>query len=171
MAMRARSATGAHNYYPVSLDLRGRVAVVIGGGPLAETKVNGLRAAGARVTVIAPAVTDQLDQYNLGDGNGGRGQNSPWVDPKAMERVREQSPITYVSKMKTPTLIMTDMADYRVPPMQSFKLYHALVDNGVPVKFVGYPVHGHSPNDPVRQLDVQRRWIGWLAQYLNGSNQ
>ena len=62
MAMRARSATGAHYYYPVSLDLRGRVAVVIGGGPLAETKVNGLRAAGARVTVIAPAVTDQLDR-------------------------------------------------------------------------------------------------------------
>jgi dipeptidyl aminopeptidase/acylaminoacyl peptidase len=126
---------------------------------------------GWKAAVAGAAVTDQLDQYNLGDGNGGRGQNSPWVDPKAMDRVREQSPITYVSKMKTPTLIMTDMADYRVPPMQSFKLYHALVDNGVPVKFVGYPVHGHSPNDPVRQLDVQRRWIGWLAQYLDASNQ
>ncbi len=126
---------------------------------------------GWKAAVAGAAVTDQLDQYNLGDGNGGRGQNSPWVDPKAMERTREQSPITYVSKMKTPTLIMTDMADYRVPPMQSFKLYHALVDNGVTVKFVGYPVHGHSPNDPVRQLDVQRRWIGWLAQYLNVSNQ
>jgi dipeptidyl aminopeptidase/acylaminoacyl peptidase len=122
---------------------------------------------GWKAAVAGAAVTDQLDQYNLGDGNGGRGNNSPWVDPKAMDRTREQSPISYVSKMKTPTLIMTDMGDYRVPPMQSFKLYHALVDNGVTVKFVGYPVTGHSPNDPVRQRDVQRRWIGWLSDYLD----
>src|SRR4029450_109602 len=59
--MQARSSTGAH-YYPVSLDLRGRVAVVIGGGPLAEAKVSGLRDAGARVTVIARAPTAHLEQ-------------------------------------------------------------------------------------------------------------
>ena len=50
------------HYYPVSLDLRGRVAVVIGGGPLAEAKVNGLRDAGASVTVIAHAPAGQLEQ-------------------------------------------------------------------------------------------------------------
>ncbi|HEX6464104.1 MAG TPA: S9 family peptidase [Vicinamibacterales bacterium] len=122
---------------------------------------------GWKAAVAGAAVTDQLDQYNLGDGNGGRGNGSPWADPKAMDRIHEQSPITYVSKMKTPTLILTDLADYRVPPMQSFKLYHALVDNGVAVKFVGYPVHGHSPTDPVRQRDVQRRWTGWLSEYLD----
>jgi dipeptidyl aminopeptidase/acylaminoacyl peptidase len=122
---------------------------------------------GWKVAVAGAAVTDQLDQYNLGDGNGGRGAASPWVDSKAMERVREQSPITYASKIKTPTLIMSDTGDYRVPITQSFKLYHALVDNGVPTKFVAYPVTGHSPNDPVRQRDVQRRWIGWLEQYLD----
>jgi len=49
-------------YYPVSLDLRGRVAVVIGGGALAEAKVSGLRDAGARVTVIAHAPTPRLEQ-------------------------------------------------------------------------------------------------------------
>ncbi len=122
---------------------------------------------GWKVAVAGAAVTDQLDQYNLGDGNGGRGNGSPWVDPKAMERMHEQSPISYVKNMKTPTLILADLADYRVPPMQSFKLYHALVDNGVTVKFVGYPVNGHSPSDPVRQRDVQRRWTGWLSDYLD----
>ncbi|HEX9367998.1 MAG TPA: S9 family peptidase [Vicinamibacterales bacterium] len=121
---------------------------------------------GWKAAVAGAAVTDQLDQYNLGDGNGGRGASSPWVDPKAMDRTREQSPITYASKMKTPTLIMSDTGDYRVPITQSFKLYHALVDNGVVTKFIAYPVSGHSPNDPVRQRDVQRRWIGWLEEYL-----
>jgi dipeptidyl aminopeptidase/acylaminoacyl peptidase len=122
---------------------------------------------GWKAAVAGAAVTDQPDQYNLGDGNGGRGTNSPWVNADAMQRTREQSPITYVKNMKAPTLIMADMSDYRVPPMQSFKLYHALVDNGVTVKFVGYPVNGHSPTDPVRQRDVQRRWTGWLSDYLD----
>jgi len=61
LSIQARSSTGAQ-YYPVALDLRGRGAVVIGGGPLAEAKVSGLRDAGARVTVIAPAPTWRLEQ-------------------------------------------------------------------------------------------------------------
>jgi dipeptidyl aminopeptidase/acylaminoacyl peptidase len=84
-----------------------------------------------------------------------------------MERFRAQSPISYAAQMKTPTLIMSNTGDYRVPITQSFKLYHALKDNGVPTKFIAYPMAGHNANDPVRARDVQRRWIGWLEQYLN----
>ncbi len=47
-------------YYPVMLDLRGRPAVVVGGGTVAETKVGPLVDAGARVTVVAPALTPGL---------------------------------------------------------------------------------------------------------------
>ena len=47
-------------FYPVFLDLRGRRAVVIGGGSVAEGKVRGLVAAGAHVTVVSPAVTPAL---------------------------------------------------------------------------------------------------------------
>jgi uroporphyrin-III C-methyltransferase/precorrin-2 dehydrogenase/sirohydrochlorin ferrochelatase len=42
------------------LDLRGRPAVVVGGGTVAETKVGPLVDAGARVTVVAPALTPGL---------------------------------------------------------------------------------------------------------------
>jgi siroheme synthase-like protein len=48
-------------YYPVFLDLRARPCVVIGGGAVAVDKVRGLLDAGARVTVIAPAVVDLLE--------------------------------------------------------------------------------------------------------------
>jgi siroheme synthase-like protein len=44
----------------VYLDLRDRPCVVVGGGPVAEGKVEGLLEAGARVTVVAPAVTQRL---------------------------------------------------------------------------------------------------------------
>ena len=47
-------------YYAAFLDLRDRPCTVIGGGAVAAEKVRGLLDAGARVTVIAPAVTEPL---------------------------------------------------------------------------------------------------------------
>jgi siroheme synthase-like protein len=44
-------------YFPIYLDLRGRPALVAGGGPIATGKVTGLLEAGARVTVVAPEVS------------------------------------------------------------------------------------------------------------------
>jgi len=49
------------HFYPAFLDLRGRRAVVVGGGAIAEQKVGGLLDAGARVTVISPSVSRRLD--------------------------------------------------------------------------------------------------------------
>lgn len=47
-------------WYPVFWNLRGRPALVIGGGELAAEKVRGLRAAEARVTVAAAELCDEL---------------------------------------------------------------------------------------------------------------
>jgi len=63
-------------------------------------------------------------------------------------------------------LILSNTGDARVPVTQSFRLFHALKDNGVPVRFVVYPVSGHSPSDPARRQDLARRWLAWLDQYL-----
>lgn len=47
-------------YYPVFLEMKQRRCVVIGGGAVAERRVDGLLAAGASVTVISPAMTEKL---------------------------------------------------------------------------------------------------------------
>jgi siroheme synthase-like protein len=52
-------------HYPVFLDLKGRPCFVIGGCAMAEEKVKGLVAAGARVTVISPDMTPGLAELGI----------------------------------------------------------------------------------------------------------
>lgn len=58
-----------NTYYPVYIQLREQPCVVIGGGKIAEGKVQGLLAAGAKVTIISPELTPHLhelvEQYQI----------------------------------------------------------------------------------------------------------
>ncbi len=47
-------------YYPLNLNLEDRRCLVVGGGPVAERKVESLIAAGARVVVVAETAVDSL---------------------------------------------------------------------------------------------------------------
>ena len=121
-----------------------------------------------KAAVAGAALNDWFDDYNVAfyvytdvPWFGG----SPW-NPKYTAMWRDQSPITYAQSIKTPTLILGDIGDNNVTITNSFKMYHALKDNGVPVQFVAYPVHGHFPGDPVRSEDVTRRWLAWIDRYL-----
>ena len=55
------------------------------------------------------------------------------------EKYWERSPLKYIDRAKTPTLIIHGAADPRVPPGQSLELYTALKWKGVPVEYVTYP--------------------------------
>jgi uroporphyrin-III C-methyltransferase / precorrin-2 dehydrogenase / sirohydrochlorin ferrochelatase len=50
--------------YPLLLELAGRRAVVVGGGPVALRRVRGLLAAGASVAVVAPVVRPELAELS-----------------------------------------------------------------------------------------------------------
>lgn len=122
-----------------------------------------------RAGVAGAAVTDHVDQYAFSDIHspvatyyGG----SPFTDPKRLQAYRDQAPITYASKIKAPTLVLSDTGDARVPITESFMLYHVLRDNGVKTKFIAYPVSGHSPSDPIHQRDINRRWAEWIQEHL-----
>lgn len=54
-------------YYPVYLDLGGRLAVVVGGGAVATRKVRTLVDYGARVLVVAPEPVAEIEQLAAED--------------------------------------------------------------------------------------------------------
>ncbi len=124
-----------------------------------------------RAAVAGAPVTDLVDQYTLSDNNINRAEGygpSPFVGDN-LKSYAVQSPISYAWRAKAPTLIMSDVGDWRVTTTQAYKLYHALKDNHVMVKFIAYPVPGHFPSDPLRSVDIWKRWTAWLDLYLNGA--
>jgi precorrin-2 dehydrogenase / sirohydrochlorin ferrochelatase len=75
--------------YPVSLIVAGRRCLVVGGGPVAARKVEGLLAAGADVTVVAPEVVDQLTASAEASVEPGGGtlavERRPYRSPEAAD--------------------------------------------------------------------------------------
>ncbi len=90
---------------------------------------------------------------------------TPWDDP---EIYRKTSPISYIAKAKTPTLIQQGSADKRVPVADSFELRQALEDHGVPVKMVLYDGFGHPVNKPKQQRAVMEENENWFDHYIWG---
>jgi dipeptidyl aminopeptidase/acylaminoacyl peptidase len=90
---------------------------------------------------------------------------TPWDDP---EIYKKTSPITYIAKAKTPTLIQQGDRDKRVPVPDSFELRQALEDKGVPVKMVLYHGFGHPIDKPKEQWAVMEENLHWFGHYIWG---
>ena len=125
-----------------------------------------------KAAVAGAAPVDLTDMYALTDLNVMRRHaitDSPFTGDN-LAKYMAMSPITHLSKARAPTLVMSTTGDVRVVVTGSYKIYHALKDNGVPVQFVAFPGGGHSPADPVRALDRDRRWVDWIGRWLDATD-
>lgn len=122
-----------------------------------------------KCAVAGAAPTDAYVDYAISDYNVlGKTEfkGSPWTSRSIRQDYVNQSPLTYADRVTTPTLILHDTGDVRVPIVEDYEFFHALRDRGVTVEFVAYPVAGHYPGDPLRGEDIYRRWIRWLDRFL-----
>ena len=88
----------------------------------------------------------------------------PW---QKEESYRTHSPIAYVDRVSTPTLVLQGDADERVPLSQGLEFYHALKRRGVPTKMVVYPRQPHGPQEPKFVLDIMHRHLDWVEKYVH----
>jgi len=99
-----------------------------------------------------------IHQYRQYDWGG-----LPW---QARESYQRQSPITYIDRAKTPTLVLVGRNDPRVPYPQSQQLYEALRVKGVPTQLVSYPREGHSIRETRHRADWLMRQRAWFDTWV-----
>ncbi len=123
-----------------------------------------------RAAVSGAAVNDWYEQAVLADINEYFAQTFfagtlPFTQA-GRARYAAESPITYVDNVKTPTLILSDTRDQRVPVSQAYMFYHALRSRHVPVQFTAFPRYGHFAADPVGREQTSRAWVGWFDRWM-----
>jgi dipeptidyl aminopeptidase/acylaminoacyl peptidase len=122
---------------------------------------------GWKAAMAGAAVIDLVDDYNLNDLSLFiRAYGETLSFPNDLALMKEQSPGTYVDRMTTPLLLLSDAGDVRVPVTQSYKLYNALKERGQDVRMKIWPVPGHFPADPYRARDIDREWAAYFEQRL-----
>jgi dipeptidyl aminopeptidase/acylaminoacyl peptidase len=85
------------------------------------------------------------------------------------ELYRARSAMTYIDKIKTPTMIMHGGNDARVPIGQPMELYRGLKDRGIPTELLFYPREGHGFSEYYHQIDKMKREYEWITKYTIGS--
>jgi len=78
----------------------------------------------------------------------------------------KSSPIAFIKKVTTPTLIIVGEYDAECPAPQSFEYWHALRALGKPTELVVYKGEGHRFMDPKNRVDMQDRTLRWFEKYL-----
>ncbi len=78
----------------------------------------------------------------------------------------KSSPINFIKKVKTPTLILVGDSDGEVPAPQSYEFWHALKTLGVETQFVVYEHEGHMFASPKHRRDVVERTLAWFDAHL-----
>jgi dipeptidyl aminopeptidase/acylaminoacyl peptidase len=88
---------------------------------------------------------------------------SVYDDPAVYEK---SSPIHFIKKVKTPTLVIVGERDAECPASQSYEFWHALKTLGVPTKLIIFPGEGHLFIEPKNQADRLEQTVAWFDKYL-----
>ncbi|KAK4049284.1 alpha-actinin [Microbotryomycetes sp. JL201] len=77
------------------------------------------------------------------------------VTPELYKHLYDASPLTYVSNVKTSTMLMIGLSDRRVPPDQGRAWYHSLKAlKNVRVEMMSFPDNGHALDDMTSRESV-----------------
>jgi dipeptidyl aminopeptidase/acylaminoacyl peptidase len=76
------------------------------------------------------------------------------------------SPHLSAANIKTPTLVITNEQDFRVPVDQGLQLFTALRRNGVPSEALVFPDEGHWVLNPMNSKRWHETVFAWIRKYI-----
>ncbi|MFE0462246.1 S9 family peptidase [Kitasatospora sp. NPDC058965] len=121
-----------------------------------------------KAAVMGAGISDWGMQAGTGDWaatDAALGGSTGWNGPGPHTHDRN-SPISYVSRIRTPILILHGEEDTNVPLGQAVHFHRALRHFGVEHEFVVYPREGHGLYERAHQLDALRRVRAWCDRWL-----
>jgi dipeptidyl aminopeptidase/acylaminoacyl peptidase len=93
------------------------------------------------------------------------GKKAYYEDPAAFEK---WNPINYVTRWKTPQLVITSEKDFRIPYTQGLAAFTALQRRNIPSRLLVFPDENHwvlKPKNSVQWYDEVFGWMGkWTGQ-------
>ncbi len=118
---------------------------------------------------IGAGVYDWTSEYGPGFNNDVRLWHiggTPWDNPEAW---RNQSALTHVTNVVTPTLLIHGINDTTDTEQQSMMFFTAIKDTGkAPVRYLKFPREPHGFREPKHQRIRDIEEIKWMQQYVLG---
>jgi dipeptidyl aminopeptidase/acylaminoacyl peptidase len=90
---------------------------------------------------------------------------APWSEA-ARKQFARWSPHLFAENIRTPTLIVTNELDFRVPVDQGLQMFTALRGNGVPAEALVFPDEGHWVLKPLNSKRWHEAVFSWMKKYL-----
>ena len=118
---------------------------------------------------IGAGVYDWSSEYGPGFNNDVRLWHiggTPWDNPEGW---RNQSALTHVTSVVTPTLLIHGVNDTTDTEQQSMMFFTAIKDIGrAPVRYIKFPREPHGFREPKHQRIRDIEEIKWMQQYVLG---
>ena len=122
-----------------------------------------------KAAVAISPVTDFFSQHwnsNIGAWDSWYLEGRP---EEVLERYRERSPVFFVDRVVTPTLLTAGTEDRCTPPGQAIEFHRALRERGVPTELAIYPGEGHGVRKFPAYLDLVTRITAWFERFMPAS--
>lgn len=119
-----------------------------------------------RAAAIGAGITNHVSMYGTQDIPsvyedyfGG----PPW---QFRDVYRKSSPIEFIDRVTTPTLLLHGERDDRVPVTQAHEFHRALERRGVETKMIVYPRMPHGPTEPKFLQHIAEQHLDWALRFL-----
>ena len=87
--------------------------------------------------------------------------------PKARANFAKCSPHLFAQNIKTPTLVITNEQDFRVPVDQGLQMFTVLRRTGVPSEALSFPDEGHWVLGTLNSKRWHESVFSWMTKYLD----
>ena len=96
------------------------------------------------------------------------GQKTYYEDPAAYEK---WNPVNYVTRWKTPQLVITSEKDFRIPYTQGLAAFTALQRRNIPSRLLVFPDENHWVLKPKNSVQWYDEVFGWMGKWTGQASQ